>query len=64
MRVKLPDSITDKPYRWKRGGVVEVESREEVDELVRRGGALLPDETSAAAPAPPKAPKGSRGRKQ
>ena len=45
MRVKLPDIEEDR--RWKRGRVVEVETQDEVAELVAKGGVLLEDETFA-----------------
>jgi hypothetical protein len=59
----MPDIVSDPPEaRWKRGPVIEVETQDEVDELVVRGGVVvLEDETPAVAtdaPAPTKPPKG------
>jgi len=42
MRVKLPDTNIDHPVpRWIRGDIVEVDTQDEVAELVARGGVLL-----------------------
>jgi hypothetical protein len=52
MRVRLPDiNIPAPQQRWKRGAIVEVSTREEVEELVARGGQLV-DETEPAPAAP------------
>lgn len=63
MRVRLPDiNIPPPEARWKRGAIVEVDTQEEADAILERGGSLVEDEPAEAAEQKPPAPPAGKGK--